>query len=388
MVASLRLAGACVAAAAFVVPLAAQKNIPATYAITGAKIVPVSGPAIDKGTIVIRNGVIAAVGAAVTAPADARIIDGTGLTVYPGLIDAYGSLGQGSTAAPAAGAAAAAGRGGRGAAGGTTTTTREAAPNSNYVVGLRPEVNVVDELDVESSEFDAAHNAGVTTALTAVPNGIFRGQAALINLAGDSISMMVIRSGVAQSIGFSRGGGGGGGGGGRGGYPGTLFGAFASLRQELLDAQHYRDVKAAYEKNPRGMRRPEFDASLEALQPVLAGQEPAIMQANTEREIIRALDLADEFMLQAGHRRRRRVIQGGGPAQGGEGAGAAVAQLPPRRRHWRGRRVRWWRWRTGRRRGRTGGSRAAADTALARDAAQGRQGARRCGRHDGVRIGR
>ena len=56
-----------------------------TYAITNARIVTVSGPAIDRGTIVIRDGLIAAVGANVAAPPDARPIDGTGLTVYPGI---------------------------------------------------------------------------------------------------------------------------------------------------------------------------------------------------------------------------------------------------------------------------------------------------------------
>jgi hypothetical protein len=103
MVSSLRLAGAIVAGTALAVPLAAQKNVPATYAITNARIVPLSGPVIDKGTIVVRGGVIAAVGATVTAPADARIVDGAGLTVYPGLIDAYGTLGQAVAAAPAGG---------------------------------------------------------------------------------------------------------------------------------------------------------------------------------------------------------------------------------------------------------------------------------------------
>ena len=88
------------------VPLVAQKHVPATYAITGARIVPVSGPVIEKGTIVIRDGVITAVGATVACPADARIIDGTGLTVYPGLIDAYGSLGQRTGAAPVVAVAA------------------------------------------------------------------------------------------------------------------------------------------------------------------------------------------------------------------------------------------------------------------------------------------
>lgn len=297
----LRFPAAAIATLACVapLPLAAQRHVPATYAITGARIVPVSGVVIDKGTIVIRDGIITAVGATVAVPADARVIDGTGLSVYPGLIDGYTSLSQ--TSAANATAAAAGGRGGRGGATATTTPARaEAAPNSNYVTGLRPEVDVVNELEVDPAEFDAAHAAGVTTALTAVPAGIFRGSAAVIDLNGDSVSDIVLKGGVAQSIGFSRGGGfGGGGGGGRGGYPGTLFGAFASLRQELLDAQHYRDVKAAYLKNPRGMKRLAFDASLEALQPVISHDEAVILQANTEREIIRALDLAKEFNLKA-----------------------------------------------------------------------------------------
>jgi imidazolonepropionase-like amidohydrolase len=282
------------------ISLAAQRHVPATYAITGARIVPVSGPVIDKGTIVIRDGIITAVGSSVATPADARVIDGTGLSIYPGLIDAYTSLAQ-TTAAAANTAATAGGRGGRSGAATTTTARAEAAPNSNYVTGLRPEVDVVNELEIDPAEFDAAHSAGVTTAMTAVPNGIFRGAAAVIDLDGDSVADIVLKGGVAQSIGFSRGGGGfGGGGGSRGGYPGTLFGAFASLRQELLDAQHYRDVKAAYVRNPRAIKRPAYDASLEALQPVISHDEPVILQANTEREIIRALDLAKEFNLKAG----------------------------------------------------------------------------------------
>ena len=70
-----------------------ERNVPTAFAITNARIVPVAGPVIARGTVVIRDGVIAAVGASAQAPADARIIDGTGLTVYPGLIDANSSIG-------------------------------------------------------------------------------------------------------------------------------------------------------------------------------------------------------------------------------------------------------------------------------------------------------
>src|SRR5215218_1778166 len=62
------------------------------YAITNARVVTVSGATIERGTVVVRDGLIAAVGANVAAPPDARTIDGTGLTVYPGLIDASTSL--------------------------------------------------------------------------------------------------------------------------------------------------------------------------------------------------------------------------------------------------------------------------------------------------------
>src|SRR5438445_9733201 len=70
----------------------AQRNAIDTYAITNARIVTVSGPVIERGTIIIRDGLIAAVGASVSTPADARVIDGTGLTIYPGLIDSNTNL--------------------------------------------------------------------------------------------------------------------------------------------------------------------------------------------------------------------------------------------------------------------------------------------------------
>ena len=97
------------------------------YAITNARIVPVAGPVIEKGTVVVRNGLIAAVGAATQAPADARVIDGSGLTVYPGLIDANTSLGYAGASAGVQVAAAGRGAGGRGAAGPARSRARRRA---------------------------------------------------------------------------------------------------------------------------------------------------------------------------------------------------------------------------------------------------------------------
>ncbi len=280
-------------------PVFAQSSpraVPATYAITNARIVPVSSATIEKGTIIVRDGLIAAVGATtVTIPGDARIIDGTGLTVYPGFIDAFGSIGMPSGGAAAA--AARAGGGGRGAA--TTTGTRVGAANSAYPPGLQPEMTAIELLQPDAEMLSGPQSAGYTSALTVQGSGIFQGTSAVINLAGADVNAMIIRANVAQHIAFTplR----------NGGFPNSLMGVFAALRQELLDAQHYRDEQAAYAKSPRGMKRPDFDPSLDALQSAIAGKQPVVMFASSQREIERALDLAKEFGL-------KPIIAGGSEA--------------------------------------------------------------------------
>ena len=270
-----------------------QRNAPSVYAITNAKIITVSGAPIERGTIVVRDGIIAAVGATAQAPADARVIDGTGLTVYPGLIDANSSVGIGPITSAAT---AEAGRGGRGGGRGGPQQQAATAPNSIHPAGLQPEVATVDLLSADPEPLTGPQSAGITTVLSIPSNGIFRGLSAVVNLGGVNAQAMVVKAPIAEHIGFtpSRGGG----------YPNSLLGVFSALRQTLIDAQHYAAEQAAYAKNPRGMRRPEPDPSLEALQPVLARQIPVVMQAGLEREIERALDLAKEFNL--------RVIIAGG----------------------------------------------------------------------------
>jgi imidazolonepropionase-like amidohydrolase len=276
----------------------AQHSAIDTYAITNARIVTVSGPVIDRGTVVIRNGLIAAAGANVTAPSDARVIDGTGLTVYPGLIDSYTNL-----ALPEAAPSPSPGGGGGGGFFFVTQQQRPAAgPNSTQPVGLQPEVMVEDVIRPGGNEIEASRNIGITTALTSPRSGIWMGQSALINLAGETSQQMIVRSPVAMHVGFTplR----------TGGYPGSLLGVFSTLRQMMLDAQRYRDSLAIYERAPRGTRRPETDRSLAALIPVIEGRMPVVMLANSEREITRALDLGAEFKLKliiAGGREADRV---------------------------------------------------------------------------------
>jgi imidazolonepropionase-like amidohydrolase len=282
----------------FAVTSNAQHSAIDTYAITNARIVTVSGPVIDRGTVVIRNGLIAAAGANVTAPSDARVIDGTGLTVYPGLIDSYTNL-----ALPEAAPSPSPGGGGGGGFFFAQQQQRPpAGPNSTQPVGLQPEVMVEDVIRPGGTEIEASRNIGITTALTSPRSGIWMGQSALINLAGESPQQMIVRSPVAMHVGFTplR----------TGGYPGSLLGVFSTLRQMMLDAQRYRDSLAIYERSPRGTRRPETDRSLAALIPVIDGKMPVVMLANSEREISRALDLGAEFKLKliiAGGREADRV---------------------------------------------------------------------------------
>ena len=250
-----------------------------TYAITNAQIVTVSGPNLAKSTIVIRDGLIESVGETAKIPADAQVIDGTGLIIYPGFFDAYTSLG---IAAPAPTAPRVPGQ---------TTTANQPSSNSNYPEGLQPDETASDQLKAGDAQFETQRNAGITTALTVSKDGIFNGQSALIDLAGDSVSGMIIKSPVAEHITFTtlR----------TGGYPVSLLGTFSALRQMFLDAQRLQTVQKMYDKDPRGMKRPDNDKSLEALIPLLKGEMPIVFNANKEIEIIRALDFAREFNLKA-----------------------------------------------------------------------------------------
>ncbi len=253
-----------------------------TFAITNAQIATVSGPTLSRGTIVVRDGLIEAVGENVKVPADARVIDGAGLTVYPGFFDANTSLGLAAPPAPRQG-------GGAQAAQSAGQTANQS--NSNYPDGLQPEESAAENLKAGEAQFETNRNVGFTTVLTVSRDGVFNGQSALINLAGESVSQMIIRAPFAEHFSFTtlR----------TGAYPTALMGTISALRQMLLDAQTLQSNRLTYAKNPRGMKRPEADKSLDALLPILSRSMPIVFNANTEMEIIRALDLTKEFNLNA-----------------------------------------------------------------------------------------
>ncbi|HEY3137721.1 MAG TPA: amidohydrolase family protein [Blastocatellia bacterium] len=261
----------------------ARLDAPDTFAIKDAQIVTGTGKTIAKGTVVFRRGLITDVGESVRIPADARVIDGAGTTVYPGLIDGYTSLGL---AAPAQ-AQTPTGGGGRQAA--IAAAAAGAQPSPEARLG-DPSLAAADQVK-PGAALEDARSVGVTSALSSPRQGIFAGQSALINLAGEDASKLVLRSPVALTVQFSAGGGFG------GGYPSSLMGTVAYIRQTFYDAIHYRDEVERYSRVKRGVARPEHEKKLAALQPALKGDLPVLFVANTDLDIRRALMIADEFKL-------------------------------------------------------------------------------------------
>src|ERR1022692_4484443 len=269
-------------------------EVPSTVAIRNARIVTVSGPVIAKGTVIVRGGLIEAVGENVPVPADAWVVDGEGMTVYPGLIDGLSTVGI-AGAAPAA-AAAGGGRGGRGPIWTPAPPAAPAAPaERSWGPEDRPQTTswllAADEIQAGDRRIETVRGAGITTAVTFPTRGIFGGQGSVIDLvSGEKAAEMILVPAAGQYIAFGRGGGFGGGGGG-GGFPSSLMGIISYVRQIYLDADHYRLVKEAYAKDPRGMQRPEYDRALEG---VLASKR-ILLPANRLVEIDRMLRFGAEL---------------------------------------------------------------------------------------------
>lgn len=246
-----------------------------TWTLTNARVETVTRGVIERGTIVIRNGLIAAVGADLSPPAEARVLDLSGRTVYPGLIDLTSTLGL--VAPPAAAQA------GPGAA------QLPAAAAAPAYVGVEPQRRVADELRLQATDLRALRDAGITAVLVAPARGAWRGLSALVPLRDSATSRHVIRSPVALHVGFE---------GVQGRYPSTLLGVIAFQRQMLYDARRHAFLIERYRANPRGVERPAYDPQLEALVPVVRGELPAFVAASNEREVRRALNFAGEFGLQ------------------------------------------------------------------------------------------
>jgi imidazolonepropionase-like amidohydrolase len=258
-------------------PVGIRQNTPSVHALVNAKIVVAPGTVIEKGTLVIRDGVITAVGKTVAVPADARVWDMAGMTLYPGLIDAYSDYGMPKKPA-----------GGRGGGDGDAPAPPASEArgmkhwNGNVLAAQRAE----DLLVPDAKAAEKYRGMGFTTALVVPQKGIFRGSSAVVNLGDGSANQNLVKSGIAEHVTFESGQG--------DDYPNSLMGAIALIRQTALDAQWHRDAMKVAAANPE-VARPEYVADLAALEDVLAAKQPVLFESTDEFSLLRASRIAKEF---------------------------------------------------------------------------------------------
>ena len=260
-----------------------RDNLTGVWALTNARIETVTKGTIERGTVVIRDGVIEAVGASVTPPADARVVDLSGKTLVPAFIDLTSSLGLPQPTA---------GRGGGGRGGVPAVPAVFGQPpettTEERIVGLEPDRVIAEELNLSATDARTSRDQGIGAVLVAPARGLFRGLSALVPMRDDTASRWIVKTPVALHVGYQTV---------PGQYPGNLLGVIAYQRQAFYDAQRHAMVMDRYKANPRGVPRTAHNAELEALVPVVKGEMPAFIAANAENEILRALALAKEFNI-------------------------------------------------------------------------------------------
>ena len=261
-------------------------------ALKGGKVLTISHGTIDNGILVMKDGKIAALGAAgsVNVPADAEVIDVTGMTVYPGLIDSESQLGLTEISAE--------------------QMTNDLVESSDEIM---PQMHVYDAFHAESELIPVSRLNGITNAIVAPSNGdTLPGQDSFIQLDGTSATDMLLIRDIAMPLNFTadqrrneswekR------------KFPQTRMGMAAQLRQTFLDAQEYQrswndytKKKADFEKNSPSDKEkdkkqppspPKRDLKLEAVLPYLDGKKQIVLAAEEASDLETAVGLAKEFNL-------------------------------------------------------------------------------------------
>jgi N-acetylglucosamine-6-phosphate deacetylase len=240
-----------------------QQQAPATFVITADRLVVRPGQVLEKGSLLIRDGVVEAVGAGVSIPPTARRIAIDGGWIYPGFIDAYSEI---ECQLPDAGA-------------------------SYWNQAVVPQLRAVESFKRDDSLNDRLRRQGITARLVAPSVGQIKGTSALVTTSDDGAANTVADEEVALHIALAprRWGGGN-------DYPGSPMGALSLVRQALHDANWYVEVWRAYHAN-RKLPRPEQNDALERLAEILADRLPVIINAPNERYFMRADMLGREFAL-------------------------------------------------------------------------------------------
>jgi hypothetical protein len=255
--------------------IAAQGGEPQYFAIRGATVVPVSGPRLENATVIIARGVIKSVAKEAPIPDEAWVIDGKGLTVYPGLIDAFTDVGIMVAPAPS---------GGEGGA----RPQQPASRGPEDRPGTTPWRTAADEVSLADKRIETWRSAGFTTVVSSPKGGIFPGQAAVLDLDGERAGDLLVKAPVAipvslQPVGSFV------------SFPGSLMGSVAYVRQVWLDVDWSTKADAIYQKNPRGVARPRYDRTNAVLAEALEDHAVVLIPANNSTQIRRAFELAERW---------------------------------------------------------------------------------------------
>jgi imidazolonepropionase-like amidohydrolase len=253
-----------------------RKNTPAVHALKNLTIVVAPGKKIEKGTIIVRDGIIESAGVNVAIPTDARVWDCAGLTAYAGLIDLYTDLGQPKPRGP-------------GQPSPSTLSPDPPRGSAHWNSQVHPELSGAEQFLPDKDAAEKFRAMGFTSVLSSPPNGILRGSSALVNLGEGTPNGQTIKDNVTEDISFSRDPMGD-------GYPSSLMGAIALIRQTFIDANWYRDAMRVYAKNP-AQEKPEDDKSLAALEDAAVDKQPVVFETTDELNILRAAKIAREFSL-------------------------------------------------------------------------------------------
>jgi imidazolonepropionase-like amidohydrolase len=259
-----------------------------TIAITGGKVYPVSGPAIENGTVLVRDGKIVAVGANVTVPNDATRIDARGKWVTPGLINSITGLGVSEIGQVA------------------NTVDRTARGDS----GVAAAFPVWEGINPASTMITPARNDGITSVVVVPTGGLIAGQAALIDLVSGTVSDMIDKAPVAMVAQF---------GDARSGGSNARGEQYARLKELLEDSRAYARRRSDFERaqtRPFAARR----ADLEAMIPVVEGRLPLMVNADQASDIDAVLRLAREENV--------KIILAGGAEAWMLGDRLAAANVP------------------------------------------------------------
>lgn len=274
------------AAETTVPPDRVRENTPVVFALTNARIVISPGKVIDKGTLVVRDGIIVAAAAGIAVPKDATVRDLAGRTLYPGLIDAYS---EAASAEPEKAKDAA----GRGAARPVVSGTPQVAGGANYWSNqVTPQLRIDRTYAPDEEKNKQLRDQGITARLLAPSTGVVKGTSALVNTGDGRAGSAILRDRVALhakfDVRFAWGE--------ERAYPTSPMGAFTLFRQAFYDADWYKKAWETYRKN-HALARPERNEALEMLQGYAGGGVPVIIDTPDELYFLRADQAGRELGL-------------------------------------------------------------------------------------------